>query len=82
MEVTNYLPFRCIIFINESILVAGVGDFCRIFQNKKNEFNFKGHEFSPLIYRYDRQRGTIEFLEKLDRQETVSGRKSIGFEEQ
>lgn len=60
MEVTNYLPFRCIIFINESILIAG------------------GHEFSPLIYRYDRQRGTIEFLEKLDRQETTSGRKSIG----
>ena len=25
MEVTNYLPFRCIIFANESTLIVGVG---------------------------------------------------------
>ena len=24
MEVTNYLPFRCIIFMNESTLIVGV----------------------------------------------------------
>jgi len=24
MEVTNYLPFRCVIFMNESILIVGV----------------------------------------------------------
>ncbi len=24
MEITNYLPFRCIIFINESTLIVGV----------------------------------------------------------
>jgi hypothetical protein len=24
MEVTNYLPFRCVIFMNESTLIVGV----------------------------------------------------------
>jgi hypothetical protein len=40
----------------------------------------KGHEFSPLIYNYNQRKGTIEFLEKLDRQEITTGRQSIGLE--
>jgi len=60
MEITNYLPFRCIIFMNESTIIVG------------------GHEFSPLIYDYDQRKSTIEFIEKLDRQETTTGRQSIG----
>ncbi|UJR36428.1 hypothetical protein I4U23_029151 [Adineta vaga] len=60
MEVTSYLPFRCIIFMNESTLIVG------------------GHEFCPLIYNYDHRKGTIEFVEKLDRQEITTGRQSIG----
>ncbi|CAF1072694.1 unnamed protein product [Adineta steineri] len=60
MEITSYLPFRCIIFMNESTIIVG------------------GHEFSPLIYNYDQRNGTIDFLEKLDRQETSTGRQSIG----
>ncbi|CAF1210102.1 unnamed protein product [Adineta steineri] len=60
MEITNYLPFRCIIFVSESTIIVA------------------GHEFSPLIYNYDERKGTIEFVEKLDSQETSTGRQSIG----
>jgi len=40
---------------------------------------FKGHEFSPLIYNYDEQKGTIEFVEKLD-QGATAGKQTIGFD--
>ncbi|CAF2947610.1 unnamed protein product [Rotaria sp. Silwood2] len=62
IEITNYLPFRCVIFVNESILIVG------------------GHEFSPLIYNFNQDKGTIEYVEKLDRQEVSTGRLSIGLE--
>ncbi len=50
-------------------------------QQKINSFFslLKGHEFSPLIYHYDQRKGTIEFIEKLDRPEITTGRQSIGF---
>ncbi|CAF1553270.1 unnamed protein product, partial [Didymodactylos carnosus] len=57
-EITNYLPFRCILFINENTLVTG------------------GHEFSPLIYKYDEKNGTIQYVQKLD-QETNTNKQSI-----
>lgn len=80
MAVTNYLPFRCIIFINESTLIVGVcKSKSKNFLWKINSY-LKGHEFSPLIYKYDQRKGTIEFVEKLDRQEVTSGRQSIGWE--
>lgn len=41
--------------------------------------NFKGHEFSPLIYNYDERRGTIDFIEKLDQQEATTGKQTIKF---
>ncbi|CAF1203362.1 unnamed protein product [Rotaria sp. Silwood1] len=59
MEITNYLPFRCIIFVSESTLIVA------------------GHEFSPLIYNYDERKGTIDFVEKLDQQETSIGKQAI-----
>lgn len=82
MEVTNYLPFRCILFIDESTLIVGVCQF------KNEEFFFirrffiylKGHEFAPLIYNYDSNKSTIQFIEKLDREEPSTGRTSIGLE--
>ncbi|CAF1127248.1 unnamed protein product, partial [Didymodactylos carnosus] len=58
MEMTSYLPFRCIIFISENTLVTG------------------GHEFSPLIYKYDEQNGTIQYVRKLV-QEANTNRQSV-----
>ncbi|CAF4415454.1 unnamed protein product, partial [Adineta steineri] len=52
---------------------------CIIFMNESTII-VGGHEFSPLIYNYDQRNGTIDFLEKLDRQETSTGRQSIGLE--
>ena len=40
--------------------------------------SLQGHEFSPLVYHYDQGKGTIEFVEKLDRQGINTGRQSIG----
>ncbi len=40
---------------------------------------FKGHEFSPLIYNYDEQKGSIDFVEKLD-QGATAGKQTIGFD--
>ncbi|CAF1315617.1 unnamed protein product, partial [Rotaria sordida] len=36
-----------------------------------------GHEFSPLIYNYDERKGTIDFVEKLDQQETSTGKLAV-----
>ena len=36
MEITNYLPFRCIIFVSESTLIAGVSREEDVFENERN----------------------------------------------
>jgi len=79
MEITKYLPFRCIIFVSESTFIVGVRlknvwDFIGI------SFFFQGHEFSPMIYNYDERKGTIEFVEKLDQQEGTAGKQAVGLE--
>jgi hypothetical protein len=33
MEITNYLPFRCIIFVSESTLIVGGHEFSPIIYN-------------------------------------------------
>lgn len=77
MEITNYLPFRCIIFVSESTLIVGVRTERPRLAVGRTGVSFQGHEFSPLIYNYDGRRGTIEFVEKLDQQNASTGRQSI-----
>jgi hypothetical protein len=80
MEVTNYLPFRCIIFVSESTLIAAVRRDNKKIYFRICDYSFKGHELSPLIYNYDERKGTIEFVEKLDQQEAATGKQNIRLE--
>jgi len=42
MEVTNYLPFRCVIFMNESTLIVGVCVNTKYFVSNSLNYLFKG----------------------------------------
>jgi hypothetical protein len=80
MEITKYLPFRCIIFVSESTFIVGVRMEIMRFNSSMFFLFLKGHEFSPMIYNYDGQKGTIEFVEKLDLQDGTSGKQAVGLE--
>ena len=78
MELTNYLPFRCIIFVSDSTLIVAVRRHTTF--DLKSIVRFQGHEYSPMIYNYDERKGTIEFVEKLDQPEAPTGKLAAGLD--